>query len=127
MAGTYTEIVEIQAPESAVAGSTVNVAVAIKNTWSAAIHAYCVAVLDSESRFIDWLDAWINPGWTVYFNGSFVMPDKDVTINAVSYWEDTDGNVHSDDSMAKDVRLSAAPPPPEPTISEFSIADYVKV
>ena len=123
MARTYTEIVEILAPESAVADSTVNVAVAIKNTWSATIHVYCVAVLDSESRFIDWLDAWVNPGVTHYFNGSFVMPNKDVRINVYSYWEDTDGYVHSDDSMSKDVKLAEL----APQVSDFSIADYVKV
>ncbi len=123
MAGTYTEIVEIQAPESAVAGSAVNVAVAIKNTWSATIHVYCVAMLDSESRFIDWLDAWVDPGTTYYFNGSFVMPNKDVRINAYSYWEDTDGIWQPDDSKSKDVRLAEL----VPQVSEFSIADYSKV
>ncbi len=124
MTGTYTEIVEIQAPDEGVAGDTVNVAVGIRNTWTDAVHIYCVAVLDSESRFIDWLDAWVDPGETHYFNGSFVMPERDVTINAFSYFQASDGNVYLDDSQARDVKLSAAP---APTITNFSIADYVKV
>ncbi len=127
MTGTYTEIVEIQAPDEAAAGDLVSVAVGIANIWTAAIHVYCVAVLDSESRFIDWLDAWINPGETHYFNGSFVMPDKDVTINAYSDFEATDGTLQLDDSLSKDVKLLGAPAIPEPTINNFAIADYVKV
>ncbi len=125
MAGTYTDIVEVQAPDEAAAGDTVNVAVGIANRWSSAIHIYCVGVLDSEGRFIDWQDAWVNPGETHYFNGSFVMPGSDVTINAYSYFEGDDGYLHLDDSKTKAVKLAAAPP--LPSITNFSIADYVKV
>ncbi len=124
MTGAYTEIVEIQAPDEAVAGDTVNVAVGVSNTWTDAVHIYCVAVLDSESRFIDWLDAWVDPGETRYFNGSFVMPEGDVTINVFSYFQASDGNVYLDDSRAKDVKLSAAP---APTISNFAITNYARV
>ncbi len=124
MTGTYSDIVEIVAPESAVAGGAVNVAVYIKNIWTDYLHLYCVAVPDSESPFINWLDAWVGPGETYVFNGSFVMPGKDVRINAYSYFEATDGNVYLDDSSSKDVALSV---PPTPAISNFTIADYAKV
>jgi len=125
MAGTYTEIVEILAPDEAAAGDTVNVAVGIANRWSGAIHIYCVGVLDSESRFINWQDAWVNPGETHYFNGSFIMPGSDVMINSYSYFEASDGYVYQDDSRSKAVRLAAAPP--SPSITNFRIADYLKV
>ena len=53
------------------------------------------------------------------------MPNNDARIDAVSYWEDTDGYVHSDDSMSKDVDLAAVPT--VPAVSKFSIADYSQV
>ncbi len=123
MTGTYSEIVDIVAPESAVAGSTVNAEVMIKNIWTGSLHVYCVAVLDSESRFIDWLDAWIKPGWAFTFSRSFVMPGKDVRINAYSYFEGDDGSLYLDDSKSKDIRLAEL----VPQVSQFSIVDYVKV
>ena len=73
MMGTYTDIVEIVAPDEAVAGTTVSVQVRIKNLHSASIHIYAVAVLDSRDRFIDWLDSWVGPGQTKSFYGSFTM------------------------------------------------------
>lgn len=107
-AGTYTSIVSIVAPSSAVAGSTVNVEVKIKNLYSDWVHIYCVAVQDSENRFIDWLDAWVAPGATESFYGSFTMPNEDVTINAYSYFEGEDGGLYRDDSKSKTVTLAVA-------------------
>lgn len=107
-AGTYTSITEIVAPSSAVVGQTVDVTVKIKNIYSDWVHIYCIAVLDSENRFIDWLDAWVAPGNTQSFYGSFVMPSKNVTINAYSYFEGADGGLYSDDSKSKNVTLAAA-------------------
>ena len=108
MTGTYTEIVEIVAPASAVAGSTVNVEVRIKNTWSTNVHIYCVGVLDSQTRFIDWLDAWVSPGQTQSFYGSFTMLSQNVTINAYSYYEGVDGYLYFDDSKSKTVSVTEA-------------------
>lgn len=122
--GTYTEIVDIVAPSSAAAGSTVNVEVKIKNRYSASVHIYCVAVLDSATRFIDWQDAWVSPGITKSFYGSFVMPNKNVTINAYSYYEAVDGYLYFDDSKSKTVTLAALP---SPEFSGFVISDYSKV
>ena len=106
MTGTYTEIVEIVAPSSAVSGSTVSVEVKIKNLYSSTIHIYCGALIDSGTRFIDWLDAWVNSGVTQSFFGSFVMPNNDITINAHSYFEGTDGYLHPDDDKSKIVTLA---------------------
>jgi hypothetical protein len=108
MTGTYTEIVEIVAPSSAVAGSTVNVEVKIKNRYSASVHIYCVGVLDSQTRFIDWQDAWVSPGQTQSFYGSFIMPSQSVTLNIYSYYEAVDGYLYSDDSKSKAVSVTEA-------------------
>jgi len=123
MTGTYSEIVEIVAPASAVAGSQVNVEVKIKNIWTNNLHLYCVALPDSAFRFIDWQDAWVGPGQVQSFYGAFIMGGGDVTINAYSYFEATDGNLYLDDSKAKVVKLAEL----MPAIGNFTIADYSKV
>ena len=102
--GAYTEIVAIDAPSSAVAGSRVDVTIRIRNTWTDYVHVSAIGVWDSEERFIDWLDYWIPPGETHSFSGSFIMPDRDVTIHAYSYYEAEDG-WYFDDEAARDVRL----------------------
>lgn len=107
-AGTYTDITDLIAPSSASAGDEVSVTVKIKNLYSASVHVYCVGVLDSEERFIDWLDYWIPAGETHSFNGSFVMPSSAVTIHAYSYYEDVDGYLRYDDEEDKDIRLAVA-------------------
>ena len=120
MTGNYTEIVEIIAPDKAAAGEVVNVEVRIKNTWSANVHIYGVAVLDSATRVIDWLDAWVAPGQIQSFNGTFVMPGQNVTITAYSYYEGVDGLIYFDDEKTKAVTLTEL----APAFSEFAISDY---
>ena len=104
-AGTYTEIVAVDAPSSAVAGSRVDVTIRIKNIWTDYVHVSAIGVYDSEERFIDWLDYWIPPGSTHSFSGSFIMPAKDVTIHAYSWYEGEDGYLYFDDEAERDVRL----------------------
>ncbi len=123
MTGTYSDIVEIVAPESALAGSTVNVEVKIKNIWTGSLHLYCVAVADTAVRFIDWQDAWVGPGETQSFFGAFIMGGGDARISAYSHFEGDDGYLHPDDSKTKDVRLAEL----VPAIGDFTIADYAKV
>ena len=106
--GTYTEIFEIIAPSSAPAGSAVSVTIRIKNIWTASVHVAAIGVWDSEQRFITWLDYWIPAGATHSFYGSFIMPAKDVTIHAYSYYEAADGKWYSDDETEKDVKLAVA-------------------
>lgn len=120
MAGTYTDIVGIVAPGSAVAGERVSVEVRVKNLHSAAVHIYCVAVLDSEQRFIDWQEAWVNPGAVQSYRGSFTMPGRRVTINAYTYYEAADGYLYSDDQASKSVSLEQL----AVEFSSFGIANY---
>ncbi|MBA7539909.1 hypothetical protein ES705_32198 [subsurface metagenome] len=106
MAGTFTDVVDIVAPNSAVAGESVPVTIKIRNISSSYIHVSAVGVYDSEERFIDWPDAWIGPGLTHSFSGSFIMPNKAVTIHAYSWYEDIYGYWNSDDEAARDVSLA---------------------
>ena len=108
MAGTYTEILEIDAPDRAVAGSEVTATVYIKNKHSAGIYITALAMLGSGERFIDYLWAAVNSGYAVGFEGSFIMPQEDVTIYAFSYFEATDGKFYLDDSMEKRVAVEGA-------------------
>jgi hypothetical protein len=75
---------------------------------------------------IDFPENWANVegGATHSFSGSFVMPNKKVTIHAYSYWYGSDGYWYFDDELTKTVDVAAAP---QPSISEFRIVDYVKV
>lgn len=106
MAGTYTDIVDIVAPSSAVAGETVPVTIKIRNKYSASVHVAAIGIYDTEERFIDWLDYWIPAGATHSFSGSFIMPDRDVTIHAYSYYKDVDGYWRYDDEAEKPVSLA---------------------
>jgi hypothetical protein len=105
-AGTYTDIVSIDAPSSAEAGETVNVTVKIKNTYSSTISVACIAVRDTEDRFIDWEYYNIPAGSTHSFTGSFIMPSSSCTIHVYSYWYGADSVWHSDDEDSKNVSLA---------------------
>lgn len=106
MPGTYTDIVAIEAPDSARVGESVPVTIKIKNTWTDYVHVAAIGIWDSEERFIDWLMEWIPAGVTHSFSGSFVMPDRDVTIHAYSYFQAADGNWLFDDEAEKAVSLA---------------------
>lgn len=101
----YTDI-QIEAPSSATAGETVPVTIKIKNIWTDYLHVYAVGVWDTVERFIDWDDYWIPPGEIHSFPGSFIMPARDVTIHAYSYYEYGDGYVYLDDEAETDVSLA---------------------
>ncbi|GAI70852.1 unnamed protein product [marine sediment metagenome] len=109
MAGTYSDIVEIEAPSSASAGEMVPVTIKIRNKYTAGVHVAAIGVYDSEERFIDWQYYWIPAGATHSFSGSFIMPARDVTIHAYSYYEAEDGYWYFDDEDEKDVSLAAPP------------------
>jgi len=113
MAGTYSDVVEIIAPDTAQAGQTVNVTIKIKSKCSNIFTVACIGVYDSEERFIDWLTYNISPGETHSFDGSFVMPyyppGKVITIHGYSYWYGQDDSWHFDDEKTKDV-VTIAPP-----------------
>jgi len=104
--GAYSEIIDIIAPSSAPAGSTVWVSIWIKNIWTASVHVAAVGIWDTEKRFVDWLDLWIPAGETYSFSGSFTMPNRDVTLHAYSYYEDVDGYWRFDDEAERNVKLA---------------------
>ena len=126
----YADIVEIVAPAQAPAGSRVDITVKVKNTYSSPIGIKVVGVPEYAGLppgiYIDFPveSANVNPGETFSFYGSFTMPDKTVTVHAYSYWYGADGSWYFDDEMTKLVGVSAAP---QPSISDFRIADYIKV
>jgi len=105
MSGTYTEITEIVAPSSAVAGETVLVTVKVKNKWTGGFRI-SVAVTYDTSRFIGPVDKWVAAGATESWSGSFTMPASGVTIWAYSSYWGEDGLWHLDDEMSKDVSLA---------------------
>lgn len=116
MSGTYTDVVEVVAPNTATAGETVNVTIKIKNKYTSIISVSAVGVYDSEERFIDWLAYDIPAGSTHSFYGSFTMPyyppGKIITIHAYSWYYGVDGYWHPDDEKTKDVLTVAPPTPP---------------
>ena len=124
----YAQIVEIVAPSQAVSGERVDITVRIKNTYSAAIGIMVGGALEygvSPWPGIEFPtnSANVGGGTTYSFSGSFMMPDKRVTVHAYSYWYGADDYWHFDDEMTKAVNLAAL----APQVSEFKIADFTKV
>ena len=103
-AGTYTDIVAIEAPSNARAGESVPVTIKVKNKWTTSVHVWAFGIYDSAVRFIEKKEL-IPAGSTRSFSGSFVMPDRDITIHAYSWYEDVDGYWRPDDEAARGVRL----------------------
>ena len=125
MGGIYTEIVEIAAPSSAVAGELVSVEVKIKNTYSSTIGIMAGGALEygvTPWPGINFPDsvANVSPGETHSFTGWFTMPDRDVEIHAYSYYYGGDGYWYFDDEKTKKVSLAEL----APEFSQFAIADY---
>jgi len=111
--GVYTNITKIVAPSSAPQGSTVPVTIKVANIWDYQFAVYVEALCDSELIF-ESESRWIYPGETYQVTGSFIMPDRDVTITAYSYVEDGELGLpegwHKDDEAAKNVSLGAGVP-----------------
>lgn len=104
MTGTYTQIVEIVVPSSARAGDWVDVTIKVKNIWTDWVHVWTLGLYDSVERFVDFTD-WIPAGSTHEYMGSFIMPDRDVTIHAYTYYEGEGGGWYFDDEAEKAVSL----------------------
>ena len=125
----YADIIEIVAPSQATLGNRVDITVRVRNTYSGVISIMVGGALEYDVTpwpGIDFPENWGNvDGGTVRsFSGSFVMPDRRVTIHAYSYWYGSDGSWYFDDELTKVVEMAAAP---QPAISDFRIVDYVKV
>ncbi len=124
----YAQIVDVAAPDQAIAGAQVGVSVTIKNLASVPVGIMVVAAL--EYGVTPWPDVifpsdWANvdPGETGEFSGYFYMPDRAVTIHAYSYYYGDDGGWHFDDEKTKSVAAAVA----AAQISGFTIADFKKV
>jgi len=124
----YADILEIIAPSQTLPGDRVDITVRIKNTYSGAIGIMVGGAQEygvSPWPGIDFPEssANVDGGVTYSFSGSFIMPDRRVTIHAYSYWYGADGYWHLDDEMTKVVNVAAL----TPQVSEFRIADFYKV
>ena len=124
----YADIIEIVAPAQAASGSRVDITVRVKNTYPSAIGIMVGGALEygvTPWPGIDFPESSANVGGgaTYSFSGSFIMPDKKVTVHAYSYWYGADGYWHFDDEMTKSVSLTTL----TPQVSEFKIADFTKV
>jgi hypothetical protein len=107
----YADIVEIVAPDKAVAGDRVDVTVKIKNLYSGAIGIMVGGALEygiTPWPGIEFPTSWDNvpAGQTQSFSGYFTMPDNRVTIHVYSYWYGG-GTWHFDDEMTKTVDVTA--------------------
>jgi len=101
----YTDIIQITAPDSVSSGGTVNVEVLIRNNHTDSVHVYCVGVLGTSQRFIDYQDAWLMSNEAKVFSGSFGMPGENVKINIYTYYEGNDGELYPDTSASKIVSV----------------------
>ena len=119
MAGTYTDIIEIVAPDSAAQRERVNVTIRVQNIdryWDHVIA--CVAIVDGL-RFID--EAAIIPSEKTYsYSGAFLMAGGDVTIYAYSYYP-VGADWILDDQTQKDISLAAPPEVYTGTISKKEV------
>ncbi len=125
----YADVIEIIAPSQAAPGSRVDIAVRVKNTYSGVISIMVGGALEygvTPWPGVDFPENWINvdSGAVHTFSGSFIMPDRRVTIHAYSYWYGADGYWYYDDELTRSVDVTTVP---EPSISEFRISDFVKV
>ncbi len=107
--GTYLEIVGVVIPDTAVAGSRVDVSWSIKNNWTSSIQVMGVIIIDG-TRFW-WTtgpEFWIPAGATQNFSGYFTMPSENAPVEIRAYYKAEDGIWYLDDSISTIVRLSVA-------------------
>ena len=104
--GNYTQI-GILAPDKAPSGSTVEVEISLKNTYSATIHIWpgstrynttVFHVYDAAGLMHVWVDAGAIHSWF----GSFTMPNNSVTLKVESWYEAVDG-WHADYSVTQTI------------------------
>ncbi|GAI70126.1 unnamed protein product, partial [marine sediment metagenome] len=100
----YTDIVDIVAPSSAVAGKTVPVTVRIKNRWDYILLIAADAVYNAVP-FLH-IEYWVPTGETHSFSGSFTMPGTDVTIHVSSSYRVYGDVWELDDQAQEDVSLA---------------------
>lgn len=113
---TYTKIVGVEVPASAMEGETVNVIVKVKNLVSTG------SITIAVTGFYDYVNVLTQPEikqvgalQTESFPTSFVMLNKNVFIRVGSWYKATDGLFYNDDLAEATVALGTGEPPPTPT------------
>jgi len=106
MVGRYTDIVKIIAPDNASTGSIVPVDVRVKNIDTLFDHMVACVIIANGDRFVDAFTI-IRSGKTFSFTGTFIMPNKDITIYAYTYYPLGPDWV-LDDEATKDVDVAVA-------------------
>ena len=122
MTGTYTQITEITAPSSAMAGDTIDIVVRVKNLYSSAIYIAVTASYDGDTIPITPDYQSVDAGVIGVYNGSFTMPNNNVREYVWSYYW-TGSEWYLDDQAYVDIALAVL----TPQISQFQIVDYAKV
>ena len=107
----YADIIQIVAPAEATQGSRVDITVRIKSTYSSGIGIMAGGALEygvTPWPGISFPDPSANVAGegTHSFRGSFIMPDKKVTVHAYSYYYGSDDYWHFDDEMTRVVNLA---------------------
>ncbi len=109
----FTVITSIDAPSSAIAGSTVNVTAYVRNASSQSRIIWCFGIEKINgvvgTRFIMERKT-IAAGKTAQYTGSTVMPTADLRIDIYTYYEDSYGTIHEDDEKYRFVSLSSSTP-----------------
>jgi len=121
MTGTYTEILGIVAPSEAVAGSIVNLVVTVRSLYTATMSVKVGGTFDSTVLGFSSIQA-LSPGMSKAFNISFIMPNSDVTVVAVSYYRGVEVWI-ADDEISKNITLTGV----APQFSGFAIKSFTKV
>ncbi len=119
----YAQVVEINAPSSAVEGDPVSIAVQVRNLADYGFYVSVTGDADGSPVVFTPDYAAADPGAACTFYGSFVMPGSGVTITVTSWWWGSDNTWHQDDVVTKVVNLVSL----SPQVSEFQIADFSTV
>ena len=104
MTGNYTEILGIVAPSEAVVNSIVNLVVTVRSLHTATMSVKVGGTVDSSILGFSSIQA-LGPGESKAFNVSFIMPNSNVTVVAVSYYRGQYVWV-PDDEMGKSISLT---------------------
>lgn len=117
----YTDLIKIEHPAEAEAGSVVTIQVYIKNQHSEAIYIAPLAVVNEILQVaftVEYCRA--EPGITYYFTGTFIMPNTHAVIRADSMYWGVDEQWHKEDFQTRTVMLAGVIPP-EPETLEVDI------
>ncbi|MBA7634817.1 hypothetical protein ES703_42415 [subsurface metagenome] len=118
--GTYTDIVTIYGPAEALAGEQVTIQVVVKNLYSIAIYIAVTGRYDGVDITFSPSYATVDAGETYTFTASFSMPNKDIRLDAWSfYWAEP--TWYEDDHEYVGISLKAIP---APEFAGFRITEY---